>query len=310
MKKKEVFNYIALILIILNNYKTYYKYMSKQSQQIPKSIITIAKGLDKLSENLATKFAIKLFVTPIKHKIPKREINYYKSCHQEVLTVADIKKSIVVYKNPSINNLQKKVLLVHGWSGRGTQLFKIAEEFLKLGYQVISFDAPSHGNAKGNSTLMIEFISAIKFLAKEYGEFDVMVGHSLGGMSIMNAVFDGVPSRKIVIIGAGDKIEDIVKDFVHKLKLPDHYVARIENHFQKKYQIAMNYFDVYKKAEQSNVPTFIIHDKDDLDVHFTCAENIHKYHPNSQLLLTEGLGHRKILGNQMVINQIINFIES
>jgi esterase/lipase len=35
----------------------------------------------------------------------------------------------------------KKVLLVHGWSGRGTQLVKIADALLKSGYSTISFDA-------------------------------------------------------------------------------------------------------------------------------------------------------------------------
>jgi alpha-beta hydrolase superfamily lysophospholipase len=52
----------------------------------------------------------------------------------------------------------KKILLVHGWSGRGTQLFKIADELLKQGYSTISFDAPAHGKSPGK-TIMVDFIT-------------------------------------------------------------------------------------------------------------------------------------------------------
>jgi esterase/lipase len=40
-------------------------------------------------------------------------------------------KSVVVYQ---YGQSDKKVLLVHGWSGRGTQLVKIADALLKSGF--------------------------------------------------------------------------------------------------------------------------------------------------------------------------------
>jgi alpha-beta hydrolase superfamily lysophospholipase len=43
--------------------------------------------------------------------------------------------------------------------GRGTQLFKIADELLKQGYSTISFDAPAHGKSPGKTTIMVDFIA-------------------------------------------------------------------------------------------------------------------------------------------------------
>jgi alpha-beta hydrolase superfamily lysophospholipase len=80
----------------------------------------------------------------------------------------------------------KRVLLVHGWSGRGTQLFKIADELLKQGYSTISFDAPAHGKSPGKTTIMVDFITTIE-INKQFGPFDAAIGHSLGGMSVLNA---------------------------------------------------------------------------------------------------------------------------
>ena len=71
---------------------------------------------------------------------------------QKSIEVSEIQKEIVLYEYGKSN---KKVLLVHGWSGRGTQLVKIADELLKMGYMTISFDAPAHGKSKGNSSIMI-----------------------------------------------------------------------------------------------------------------------------------------------------------
>jgi hypothetical protein len=42
--------------------------------------------------------------------------------------------------------------------GRGTQLFKIADELLKQGYSTIGFDAPAHGKSPGKTTIMVDFI--------------------------------------------------------------------------------------------------------------------------------------------------------
>ena len=46
---------------------------STQSLQIPKSILFTAKILERISPKLTTLFAARLFTTPIKYKIPKRE---------------------------------------------------------------------------------------------------------------------------------------------------------------------------------------------------------------------------------------------
>ena len=42
-----------------------------------------------------------------------------------------------------------KTLLLHGWSGRGTQLYTFAETLQKEGMEVITFDMPAHGKSLG-----------------------------------------------------------------------------------------------------------------------------------------------------------------
>ncbi|MGL2964906.1 alpha/beta fold hydrolase [Flavobacterium sp. RSB2_4_14] len=278
-----------------------------QSLKIPKSILFTAKLLEAISPKLATLFAAKLFTTPIKHKIPKREWHMDSKSDKQTVWVPSIKKEIQVY---CYGTGTKKVLLVHGWSGRGTQLFKIADEFVDLGYQVISFDAPSHGKSKGKTTIMTEFITSILEIELLFGPFEFAIGHSLGGMSILNAIKQKMNIKKAVIIGSGDMIQDILDDFVLKLELQPRISQMMKMYFEKKYGEPMENYAASVAAQSVKIPVLIIHDENDTDVAVKAAYNIHKYMENSELLITEGLGHRKILGDVNVIKKIKEFISN
>lgn len=283
------------------------KKKQKQAQviEIPKAILLTAKFLQAVSPSLTTKFAAKLFTTPIRHKLPKRELHMERESVQKSILVPEIQKEIVVYEYGKSN---KKILLVHGWSGRGTQLVKIADELLKMGYMTISFDAPAHGKSKGNSSIMIEFIASILEIEKQYGPFEFAIGHSLGGMSVLNAIKQNLQIKKAVIIGSGDIIQDIIDDFICKLQLKPEFGIKLRNHFEAKFGGKMDDYSAYKAAEKTEVPVLIIHDKDDDDVSVKAAYNIQKHLKQSEIMITEGLGHRKILGDEAVIQKIKEFI--
>ncbi|MBM6498982.1 alpha/beta fold hydrolase [Flavobacterium macrobrachii] len=276
-----------------------------QSLQIPKPILITAKFLEAISPKLAMLFAAKLFVRPIKHKIPKREIHMVQKSSQSKLFVPSLKKNIVVY---NYGESDKKILLVHGWSGRGTQLVKIADEMLKLGYSTISFDAPAHGKSEGKTTIMTEFIASILEIEKQYGPFEFAIGHSLGGMSILNAIKQNLNVKKAIIIGSGDIIQDVINDFIQKLQLKPKIGLQLKNYFEKKYNEPMENYSASFSAKSVTIPVLIIHDKDDNDVALKAAHNIHKHLKNSTIMITEGLGHRKILGDSKVIEIIKEFI--
>jgi pimeloyl-ACP methyl ester carboxylesterase len=225
---------------------------------------------------------------------------------QTKLNVTKIQKVINIY---DYGKGDKKVLLVHGWSGRGTQFVKIADLMVSLGYQIISFDAPAHGKSKGNSSIMTEFIASILEIDKQYGPFEFAIGHSLGGMSVLNAIKQNLQVKKAVIIGSGDIIQDIIDDFIGKLKLKPEYGIKLKDHFEAKFGGKMNDYSAYKAAEKTEIPVLIVHDKDDDDVSVKAAYHIQKHLKNSEIMITEDLGHRKILGDDTVIQKIIEFVK-
>lgn len=278
---------------------------TNKNLRIPKFILYSAKISSVLSTRLTTRFAALLFVTPIKHKAPKREHEMYRKSKKEFLHIPSLNKKIMCYR---YGESQKKVLLVHGWSGRGTQLCKIAEAFTKNGYATVSFDAPAHGKSPGSTTIMSEFIAAIHEVDQKYGPFEIAIGHSLGGMSVLNALKNGLKVKNAVIIGSGDVVKDIIDDFIFKLKINPKFSTLLKEYFEKKYGGKMDDYSSYKVVSSITTPLLIIHDNDDYEVPVSAGIHIHEHAISSSLLLTNNLGHRKILGDKVVIENIITFI--
>jgi pimeloyl-ACP methyl ester carboxylesterase len=279
--------------------------ISKKEIQIPKIIRIIASLLQIVNPKWATLFAVKLFTTPIKHRIPNREIEMENSSKQEFLYIKNLNLKINTYR---YGNSENKILLIHGWSGRGTQLFKIADKFIKNGYQTISFDAPAHGKSEGKTAIMNNFMECVFEIDKKYGPFKYAVCHSLGGMTLINCLKNGLQIEKGAIIGSGNSIQNILFSFIEKLELPKIQAIKMKDYFEKKYSMEMESFSTYRAAKFVETPILIIHDKNDEDIPVNEALHIHENLKNSELFTTEGLGHRKILGDKNVVDKIFEFV--
>lgn len=271
----------------------------------PKYILRTGKILTAISPFIASRFAARLFLTPFKYKIPEREKEMDANTTQESIIVPAINREIVVYH---YGDSKKKILLIHGWSGTGTQMALIAKKLVEKGYEIISFDAPAHGKAPGKISMMPFFIESIHHLEKTYGPFHAAIGHSLGGMSILKAVKDGLILNKLIIIGTANSVTHITKDFAQNMQLNEKVAKKMKSYFDSKFGEDMDNYSGALSAEAVKIPTLVIHDEDDVDVHVSSAYEIAQNLDNSEILITEGLGHRKILGDSEVINKITTFI--
>tara|TARA_R110002126_G_scaffold112105_1_gene250185 strand:- start:44978 stop:45853 length:876 start_codon:yes stop_codon:yes gene_type:complete len=276
------------------------------SLQIPKAVMLLAKVLYFVSDRISLWITSKLFTTPISFKTPKRELGMQKSAQKKVLKIKSINKEIHIL---SYGFSDKKVILAHGWSGRGTQLFMIANKLLEKGFMTISFDAPAHGKSTGKTTNLIEYVATIKAIYQEYGPFEAAVGHSFGAMAIMNTQAEISCFKKIVIIGSGDKTSDILYNFSKNLSLNNTFGAKLITYFEKKWRSKVDDYATNKAAEKVKTPVLVIHDTIDGDVHVSCAINIRQNLKKGTLYLTNGLGHTKILRDKEIANKIVDFIK-
>ncbi len=275
-----------------------------QNFKIPRYIINIGKFLQFFSAGLTVKYVKYLFQKPIRHRMPEAEKYLLNDVEMSYLDIPEISKKIAVYK---WGKGDKKALVVHGWSGRATQMFKIIQALLDAGYTVYSFDAPAHGKSTGSRTMMPEFIKTIHTIAETYGAFDLVVGHSMGGIASLNVQGAYADFKKMVVIGTPDSIFNIFHGFVKQLELKPKIAEKLIAVFEKITGKSIFEFHGSHQAEKIDVPVLVIHDEQDREVPVSDAHNNHKHLKNGKLLITKGLGHNRILKNKDVVATIVDF---
>ena len=272
---------------------------------IPIPVRCFAKTLELISSRLASFFGIRLFITPVNFPIPKREQYMLKSAQKKRLYIPEIKKEIEIL---SYGYSKKKVLLVHGWSGRSTQLFAFADKLLENGFMVISFDGPAHGKSTGRTTMMPEFLKTIEKINTTFGPFEAAIGHSFGATSLYNAAATFLDIKTFIAIGSGDRISEIISNFAKNLYLKEKSAKKIQSGLEKKWVIHLDDFSSSTVAKKIKIPVLVVHDKTDGDVPVSCAYKIRQNLEKGSLFITNGLGHTKILRNNEVVHKSIKFI--
>lgn len=280
--------------------------ISPPSLKIPKVVQITLKIVDFFSTKLALIIAAKLFTTPISFPTPKREKAMEEISQKHTLNIPSIKKKIHIL---SYGYSKKKVLLAHGWAGRSTQLFMIANKLLEEGFMVISFDGPAHGKSTGNTTNLLEYIETIKAIREKFGPFTAGVGHSFGAMALMNSESQYKIFEKIVTVGSGDKIATILINFSNNLGLNTKFGYKLIKHLERKWKLKLKEFATKNAAKKVKIPVLVVHDTIDGDVHVNGALNIRENLENGKLLITHGFGHTKILRDEIITTKIVNFIK-
>lgn len=201
------------------------------------------------------------------------------------------------------------ILLIHGWNGRGTQLGAFAEPLQQAGFRVVAFDAPGHGRSPGKSTNIFEYADAIRALAQNSAPVAGAVAHSFGVPATVRALQRDLRLPRLVAISAPASAEFLLRRFAHLLDIPDNVIAAMRARIERNFGL-----DIFARLSTEamladlHLPGLIIHDRGDRDVPVAHAGRLQRAWPDAQQLITEGLGHRRILRDTAVIAAAVDFL--
>ncbi len=274
--------------------------------KIPPNIILTGKLLRVISKNLNIRYLSKLFTTPIKFKAPQRELMFRQSAKSEKIVLPNAKKEIIIYQ---YGYSKKKILLVHGWSGRGSQFYNLADKLLEHKMMIISFDAPAHGLSNGTTCHYSDFIESISEIDKQYGPFYAAIGHSYGAMALSSALQKNLSVEKLVLLSTPNSFDEIITKFIKKMEQNTLVKHQLYSFFSKRHNLNLNDYTLSQILLNQTIPTLIIHDTKDTYVDVSNAIVIRQSLHNGKLLLTNGLGHHKIFKNSTIVHKIVKFIQ-
>lgn len=201
------------------------------------------------------------------------------------------------------------VLLIHGWNGRGPQLSALADPLVARGFRVIALDGPGHGRSPGHRSDLRVFTDALHVAADTWGPLAGAVAHSFGGICLCTAMHEGLAVARAVIVGTPARYEDLVIGFAAHLRLPSPLVARFRSRMEAGFGADLwERYAPLNCAPDLRVPGLVVHDAKDRVVPAASARAIAEAWPHARLLVTDGLGHYRILSDANVVTEIADFV--
>ncbi|MFF5970917.1 alpha/beta fold hydrolase [Streptomyces sp. NPDC012769] len=208
---------------------------------------------------------------------------------------------------------RRPVLLVHGWSSRASHLAAFVEALLGRGYSPVAFDAPGHGDAPGRATNIIEYRAIIRELHARHGDFDAVLAHSFGVLAALFALRDGVRAGRFVGISGVGSFTLLTDWFQGAFGLTGHAMRAMRRHVERR--LVPDEPEIWRRLDADwrpgdlGAPVLLIHDEADEMVPLAHAHFLARAHgERARLVVTRGLGHRRILKDPQVVARAVEFM--
>lgn len=203
----------------------------------------------------------------------------------------------------------KRAVLVHGWSGHAGQMTSFVKPLVDAGWQVIALDLPAHGRSSGKTASIIHFKKALKQAEQVHGHFHGVVAHSLGAASIALALLKGEVFERAVFFGPVTRFDFIWQQSMDLLGISRKLMDRAVLNAEKWLDIRFPDITPENYAPRLATPLLVVHDKNDYEVPLDCGQKLAAAWPGAQLMVTEKLGHVKVLHDPGAIARTVSFLD-
>ncbi len=204
------------------------------------------------------------------------------------------------------------VVFVHGWSGRGSQLATLADHVARQGFRSVVFDVTAHGESKGLRITFRDFISDVAELTAALDKpVFAYVAHSAGGLGMMAArELSGIRAGRYVCICAPRSPYVPIRDIRRILDPPEAVLDRFKAYYSGHFDATWEEMDRNRAyAPSDNDSLLLVYDEDDDRVEHTDGERIQAVWPSARVLKTKALGHLKVLREQQVMDEVVEFLQ-
>lgn len=258
---------------------------------------------------------VRMFATPPPNPLSEGEMNALKKA--DAFTVRFDDWDLPCYSFGE----GKTILLCHGWGSRAGHLILLARALARAGYKAIAFDDPAHYSLpiekKKEYSNMFEFGRAISLVARSLGEVYGVFGHSLGAMASLFAMAAfphmedcAFSCRKLVLASTPATTRHVLANFGRTHSLSAAEQRTLEEELQTTFAMTIADYDCARALNEVPAEKMIIQDEN--DEHFALEETLaHSAAPGAaRILVTQKLGHNRVLASKPVFAGIVDFLKS
>jgi pimeloyl-ACP methyl ester carboxylesterase len=206
-----------------------------------------------------------------------------------------------------------KVLLTHGWGSKAADFNEVITALSTFeDLSIIAFDAPGTGSSEGEFSNLLLFKLAVKAVVKQYGNPDLLIGHSLGAMANVFALRDMefMPSLLISITPLV-RLQENFEASMDALNISSANQAAFFESFQEKFRVSASSFTLdhlYDFNDQLN--HWLAFDSSDDIAPYPYLQEFLAHHPTIRASDYKDVGHSKAIKSPEIIADILAKVES
>lgn len=201
------------------------------------------------------------------------------------------------------------VILVHGWAGSASQLEPARRWLVQHHYRVAAFDAPAHGGSPGRQSNALHFADAVERVVDQFGQPRALIGHSLGGMGAALARQRMASPAALVLLAPLPSLEFALDEFRAMLGFSAELRERLARRMERKTGLLREQLRLDAMG-LDQVPTLLVHDAVDRSIGVAHSRDLASRSPSVEYRETSGLGHRRLLRDDAVLERMTQFLDS
>jgi pimeloyl-ACP methyl ester carboxylesterase len=258
--------------------------------------------------SMAVRVAGRLFLTPLPPKWMQRSARSGEGWRIEQWPFESASLAVHSYWGPADAPV---VLLVHGWGGHAAQMRPLADALRERGLRPVIVEMPGHGFSGGMRSTLPQFARALDYVCNRLGQqgskVRMVVAHSLGATAAAYAASRGLSIERLVLLAPAASAPAFTRMFAQVFGLTERTRAAMQARIEARESMLMPLFEAAVAGPRVKVATLVVHDRDDAMNRFADGQAYADTVPNARLFATEGLGHRKILKDARVLEEVARF---
>lgn len=188
-----------------------------------------------------------------------------------------------------------RVLLVHGWGGKAVQMQSLAEALWHEGLDPVLLDLPAHGHSGGWSSHLPQWRRALFAAVAHLGPLQGIVAHSLGAVAALSAAARGLPVQRLALLATSAPPAAVLGWFGQAFGLGEASRSDLRKRLERLSDGPLAQFEPAWLGRHVQQPVLLIHDEQDRAAPLVHARALAESLPQARLVLSHGLGHRRVL---------------
>jgi pimeloyl-ACP methyl ester carboxylesterase len=258
---------------------------------------------------MAVRLSTRLFLTPLPPKWLHRRSSWRRDWREEHWPFEDA--SLTLYSPPAAPDAPV-VLLAHGWGGHAGQMLSLAEAVAARGLRPVLMEMPGHGASRGHTSTLPQFARALEYVTARLQQqgftMRALVAHSLGASAGAFVTARGLAVQRLVLLAPAASPPEYTRLFARVFGLSERTRAAMQKRIEEREGILMPQFEPGAVGPRLHAPTLVVHDRGDRINRFADGQAYAHAIRDSRFVATEGLGHRKILGDAKVLGEVAIFV--